>query len=128
MSDANHHLKLYEEYNKSLRTWFLSFGIGAVVLLISNADLAAKFAKSPEKTSVVTLFLIGCAIQVAIAFVNKVCSWCMYNGDLNEEFTATRYYKIADAVNSWFWLDVLLDLATIILFGVAIYKTADIFL
>lgn len=128
MSDANHHLKLYEEYNKSLRVWLLSFGIGAVVLLISNPDLARKFANAPTKSSVVTLFLIGCAIQVFIAFINKVCSWCMYNGDLNEEFTQTYYYKIADAVNSWFWLDVLLDLATIILFGFAIYKTADIFL
>lgn len=52
----------------------------------------------------------------------------MYNGDLNDDFTNTAYYKIADAVNSWFWLDVILDLATIIVFGIAIYKTADIFL
>jgi hypothetical protein len=124
MSDANTHLKLYEEYNKSLRTWLLSFGIGALALLLSNKELADKFSDASTKSLIVYLFLFGCSTQIAIAFINKICSWCMYTGESNKAFANTRRYACARAVDGWFWLDVLLDIAAIGSFGTSVVMMA----
>lgn len=128
MTKEEANLKLYEEYNKSLRTWFLTFGIGVIALLVSNESLASKFSQAPSKTVTVLLFLFGCFNQVVIAFINKVCAWCMHNGDIQPSFKNGRIYKNAEKVYSWFWLDVTADVLTIVAFTIAIIMMVGIFI
>lgn len=111
-----------------MRTWLLSFGIGALALLLSNKELAEKFSDAKTKDWIVYLFLFGCSAQILIAFINKVCSWCMYAGEIEEEFAKTRRYAIAETVNGWFWLDILLDVAAILSFGLSIFMMVRILL
>ncbi len=53
--------KVYEEYSKTLRTWFVAYGIGAPVLVLNNDELrravvvSVKWWKRVEASSAVVL-------------------------------------------------------------------------
>ena len=53
---AAEYFKPYEEYSKVLRTWFVAFGIGAPVLLLTNERIAEAIKASGEARGVVSLF------------------------------------------------------------------------
>ena len=50
--------KVYEEYAKNLRTWFVAYGVGAPVLFVSNKDIAEKLASSHAAPSIAAFFLL----------------------------------------------------------------------
>ncbi len=67
----------YEEHTKTLRTWLVAYGIGAPVLFITHDTLMKAVQKSGEGRSLGLLFLIGVAIQVVLAALNKrSCGGC----------------------------------------------------
>ena len=51
--------KVYEEYSKALRTWFVAFGIGGPVLFLTQQDVSNKIVESGNARTIVLLFLIG---------------------------------------------------------------------
>jgi len=58
------HFANYQEYNKALRTWFVTFGLGAPALFLVNDKLWPKFDAYGHHTRIVVYYLIGCAVQV----------------------------------------------------------------
>src|SRR5579863_7876767 len=69
----------YSEYNKVLRTWFVTFGLGGVSVFLINDKLGTTLKASGYMPVIVYAFLVGCALQILIALINKNCAWHAYN-------------------------------------------------
>src|SRR4029077_12336887 len=117
----------YQEYNKLLRTWFVAFGIGGPVLLYTRPELLQDFT-DVDRSRVVWALLIGSATQVVLAFLNKCVSWQEHNYRFKHERDLKLNRNWRELLGKWlddqFWIDVLADLASALLFGYAIYMIA----
>ena len=109
----------YAEYNKVLRTWFVAFGIGGPALFLVNEGVARQLAAVGYLKYVATLFLIGAGAQVFGAFINKVANWYVHQGFTSEGGSRALKHRFAAWVVDQFWVDVVLDLVTICVFGYA---------
>ncbi|MFC7519900.1 hypothetical protein ACFQS6_06105 [Xanthomonas populi] len=99
----------YSEYAKTLRAWLVAYGIGAPVLFLTNNQLSAALKASPHRDWIVDLFLLGVALQVILAFVNKWCAWHLYVGEYDSEFQSRRSYKFWAWLNERSWIDLSID-------------------
>jgi hypothetical protein len=109
----------YAEYAKTLRAWLVAYGIGGPVLFLTNKDLSTAFKLSPYRNLIVDLFLLGVALQVVLAFINKWCAWHMYVGEYDESFKSNRAYRVWSWLNDRSWIDLVVDGASLIAFAVS---------
>ena len=115
----------YQEYSKTLRTWFVAYGVGAPVIFISNEALTTKFLGAASARCLIAAFFAGVLIQVVLTIINKHIMWGCYYGEIIPSFQSTRRYKVADWFSKQYWIDVILDLLSLILLSYAsfgIYK------
>jgi hypothetical protein len=121
-------LKLYEEYNKTLRTWLVGFGFGVPALFIVNEAAQKKLILSDNAELIVWLFLAGAAIQVFLAFLNKIISWCAYHKhDVGDDKCGGMVKTFALLENS-FAIDVILDILSLAAFSCSIVLIVNMFL
>lgn len=116
----------YFEYNRVLRTWFVAFGIGGPALFLVNDSLAQRLVEVRQLRLVVVLFLIGVAAQVFGAFINKVANWYVFQAGLADD-EETWVHQAAERIVRMFWIDVILDLLTICVFGWAAWILFTVF-
>lgn len=125
MSDADDNLNLYNEYNKTLRAWLVGFGFGVPALFILNQEAQDKLLDDPNVKLIVWLFLAGATFQIAIAFLNKIISWCAYRK--HKSGGASKIVVIFAGLEDWFLLDVLFDFLSLIAFGWSIFLIVALF-
>ena len=114
--------KAYEDYSKTLRTWFVAFGVGAPLVLLTNEKLSTKLAASPLLPPLVAAYAIGVGLQVLLAIVNKNAMWACYYGEVENSFQSTRRYKVANWLSQQYWIDAAFDFLTAVLFGLATFR------
>ncbi|MGH8040021.1 MAG: hypothetical protein ACRES5_09290 [Pseudomonas sp.] len=117
----------YSEYAKTLRAWLVAYGIGAPVLFLTNNDLSVALKMSDHSGWIVDLFLVGVALQVALAFVNKWCAWHMYVGEYDSEFQKRRSYRLWAWLNERSWIDLSVDAISLASFAVSTLLAVRIF-
>jgi hypothetical protein len=115
--------KAYEEHSKNLRTWLVAYGIGGPVLIVSNQRLSDLLINSVDLRNYIYAFLGGVATQVFLSVLNKNVMWGCYCGEQLEEFRNSIFYKFANWFSVQYWIDLLADLISIVLF---IYATFGI--
>ncbi len=71
-SQADQYFNAYAELSKTLRTWLVAYGIGAPIVLLTNAGFSGAIRKAGDSKYVAGAFLLGVAAQVALAAINKV--------------------------------------------------------
>jgi hypothetical protein len=120
--DGHGYYQNYAEYNRTLRAWFVVFGVGGPATLIVNKELSLQLAQAGALRYVVALFLIGAAAQVAIALVNKTASWYCYAAELNPKLLRDPVHRFWAWVNQQFILDVVMDLISVVTFTAAIWE------
>jgi hypothetical protein len=111
----------YAEFAKTLRNWFIAYGIGAPVLLLSQNELFKRVAETQKVAQVAGFFLAGVLAQVVQAFLFKIAMWYLHIGEQDLDFKKTCRYAISDWISEAFWLDILLDLLSLGSFGAATY-------
>lgn len=114
--------EVYAEYNKSLRNWFVGYGIGLPALLLTNQELF-RLKSDNQYLSLVLIFTsLGIALQIISALINKYCNWLLYRGYTDDEIKneATAFKKI-DKLSNMFQIDLTFDIGTIILYAIASY-------
>ena len=132
-SDYEGHFENYAEYSKTLRAWLVGYGIGGPVLFLLSKDAPSKIATSPHLRAVVTLFVLGVALQIILALLNKWAAWHMYRGALAKHLATigdtecdrhheTRAYRAWLWINKQSWIDLLVDIGTLTCFSVATWK------
>ena len=118
----------YAEYARTFRTWMVAYGIGAPVLLATNDIVAHRLAHSPLVGDIVHLFLLGVGLQVVLALLNKWSSWHRYAATGEPEKASSLRYRFWDWVGDQSWFDLLVDLTSLIAFGVATTLAVEAFL
>ncbi len=117
------HFSNYAEYNKTVRTWFVSFGIAGMALLLTNPSLFEQLSIQ-NRRCVVYGFLVATGCQVIDGFINKSAAWYMYAGSASPDLRATTKYKFWEWITQQYWIDLLADLASILCFGGVAYLFA----
>ncbi len=116
----------YEWHANTLRTWLVAYGIGAPVLLLTQDKLYDKVLISGVAQSIATLFLVGVALQVLLAFWNKTIMWICHYGETMPDFKKTCRYKIAEFLSEFYIVDFLCDLASIVVFAWATFRVCAV--
>jgi hypothetical protein len=124
--DGTGSFETYLEYNRTLRTWFVAWGVGGPALFLVNDAVAKKLVEAHELRSVVSLFLVGVAAQVFGALINKLANWYVYASKVDAD-SKKLPYRLANWVIDQFWIDVGLDLLTIGAFGEAAWLLMTVF-
>lgn len=125
-SQATEYLEAYAEYSKVLRTWFVAYGIGAPVLLLTNDVLSKALRASGCARFVAGSFLAGVLLQVVVASFNKASMWALYYGETQPSFKVSRWYRAGYWFSEAFWIDLTVDLLTMMLFGLATWTAFDV--
>ncbi|MBI2425315.1 MAG: hypothetical protein HYV27_20990 [Candidatus Hydrogenedentes bacterium] len=122
----NAHFKMYQVYSNTLRTWFVAYGIGAPVLLISKEASWKLISCSSHARTIGILFLAGVALQVFLAMLNKNIMWMCYRGDGDELIEARRWYKFSAWCSEQYTIDMFMDIAALGCFMYATYLTYSV--
>lgn len=107
----------YAEYAKTLRTWFVAYGIGGPVVFLTNDTALLALMKSGKFALMGLLFLIGGALQILSSLLNKHSMWYLHAAEIDRRTKSRRSYKLSNWYADQGWVDVVLDSATVILFG-----------
>ena len=111
----------YVEYSKTVRTWFISYGIGAPVLFMAQEGLAKKVSESECVQTIIFMFLFGVSLQVFVTLLNKWTNWVIY---AHKASSPDKWWvKKADRISELFWLDLLIDIVTLFVFVTATFLT-----
>ena len=121
-SEITGYFDAYASFARTLRTWLVGFGVGVPVLVASQADLSKKLAASGDSKRIVTLFLGGVAIQIAVTMLYKSAMWYTYFGAMNPAFRSRWRYRSAEWISEQHWLEVIFDVATMGLFVAAMFS------
>jgi hypothetical protein len=125
--DAN--LALYSEYNKTLRSWFVAFGIAVPAVFVTSKDAKEFLLKSSDFHFIIIVFLVGVASQIVISFLNKFISWSAYHRDdciLMQSDDCRPIFKRIASLENAIWIDFIFDILTIFCFVLAIVKLLTI--
>jgi len=128
MGAKEDNLKLYEEYNKTLRTWLVGFGFGVPALFIINDAAQKKLIAADNADLIIWLFLAGAAIQIFMALLNKIVSWCAYHKHNVGEEKCGSIVKALASLENFFIIDVTLDVISLIAFSIPIILIVNMFL
>lgn len=122
-------LKLYSEYNKTLRSWFVAFGIAVPAIFITSKEAKEFLLKSPNIYFIIQLFLAGVFFQIFISFLNKYISWSAYHREdctLMHNDDCRPVYKYFASHENKIWIDLALDILTLFCFALAIVELVNI--
>jgi hypothetical protein len=125
--DGSESFATYLEYNRVLRTWFVAFGVGGPAIFLVNDKLAARLVAAQQLRLIVVLFLVGAGAQVLGALTNKVANWYVYSAVIDGEDAASLKYKVAEWLAGQFWIDIVLDVLTIGVFGYSAWVLLTVF-
>ena len=119
-SSSDGHYKVYEQHMNTLRAWFVAYGVGGPVLFITQKEFASTLIGSGESRLVGVLFLVGVLLQALVALLNKWVNWGLYYFDEdNEDDEKPKLQTLCEKISSKVWIDIIADVATLILFSVA---------
>jgi hypothetical protein len=117
----------YSGFARSLRTWFIAYGIGAPVLFLTNKDAWQKIAASGYGQDIAYLFLGGVAVQILAAIIYKTAMWYLYVSELDHHQASNWRYQLSDWVAESYWLEMLFDFTTLVFFGIATFRALQLF-
>lgn len=137
-TSSDGHYKVYEEHMKTLRAWFVAYGVGGPVLFITQNDFATTLVSSGLSQLVGVLFLVGVLLQALVALFNKWVNWGLYYFDEDDAETSSavdtvettdvetdtharpqKLQRFCESYSSKVWIDIVADLATLVLFSIA---------
>jgi hypothetical protein len=113
----------YSEYAKTLRTWLVAYGIGGPVILLTQPSLYNKVLASNQGDTLAVVFLCGVVLQVLSALVYKAATWKLHE---SKEILDVPVPGWAKRIEQAYWVDVVVDLTTIVLFAWPTYQLIKI--
>jgi hypothetical protein len=129
-SDHEGHFANYAEYSKTFRSWMVAYGVGGPVLLLLSKDAPANISSSPHILAIVTLFILGVAMQILLSLVNKWAAWQMYRGAFAkyqhlqadpdcDNHDRSKTYRAWCWINKQSWVDFIFDVSSLVAFSIA---------
>jgi hypothetical protein len=129
-SDYEGHFANYAEYSKTFRSWMVAYGVGGPVLLLLSKDAPTNISGSPHILAIVTLFILGVAMQILLSLVNKWAAWQMYRGAFAkyqhhhadpdcDNHDRSKTYGVWCWINKQSWIDFIFDVSSLVAFSIA---------
>lgn len=104
----------YSEFAKSLRTWFIAYGVGAPAFILSNESISKRVLLSGCSRYIAYLFLGGVALQIFQALLYKSAMWQLYSGEIDPSHKQRWSYRASDFISDSFMLELLFDVGTLL--------------
>lgn len=112
----------YAEFAKTLRTWYVAYGIGGPVLMLSQERVATAVLGSGAARTIVIAFLAGVGLQIVQAVVYKIAMWNLYMAELDPKLSKLLRTRVSDFISESLTIEVFFDLITLALFAYATVK------
>jgi hypothetical protein len=117
----------YRYHASTLRNWYVAFGIGAPVLLLSNEYLWKKILASCHLDMICLTFSLGVAVQILLALFDKYASWINYYKSANGNLALNEHLEtVADCWMEDNFISIILDIGSLILFEFAAFITFSV--
>ena len=116
----------YLSFARTLRTWFVAYGIGVPVLFLNQASLLDRLLRSGQALVVARCFLAGVLVQIGTAIVYKAAMWHLYRAEYHAEIKDMLLFPFFEWVSDAYWLEFLLDAMTLALFTIGTVKTLSV--
>ena len=123
--DSTSHDDYFEPYAyfaRTVRLWFVAYGIGVPAATISNEWLLEKLQGSGCLPSVFWCFFSGVAVQVLMAMIWRTSMWYQYIAADASEVSRTRMYRASKWLSERYVFEMIPDVVTITLFAIATFK------
>lgn len=108
--------EVYSGYSKSLTGWLIAYGVGFVVLLITNESLLRMVIQSKAALTVVLTFIGGVLCQVILVLLNKYVMWLNYQRLNDGVDKKTKFQECYIVLSKQIWIDVMLDALSVTLY------------
>jgi hypothetical protein len=112
----------YADYHRNVRFWLLAYGIGAPAFLVQFPGAIDALKAASTLRYVTVLFLVGVAIQLVAALLYKSAMWYLYIEELGHLDVSTRRYRWSAWLSGAYWLELLMELSSLVLFGIATWR------
>ncbi len=113
----------YAGFARNLRIWFIAYGVGGPVVFLTNeAAGQALLASGPDRRIAYTV-LAGVGLQILLALLYKTAMWYLYLGELDDSRKSWMLYKVSEWLSDSYWIELVSDAATLVLFG---WATLDV--
>lgn len=119
--------KAYEEYARNLRAWFVAYGVGGPVLILTQEHVSKAVIASGAGPGIARLFLSGVGLQILLSLINKWANWGVYAYSESQALADGRLFGFWSAVTNQVWIDILLDLGSVACFALATWKFIALF-
>ena len=107
----------YLSFARTLRTWFVAYGIGVPVLVLNQDKVLDLLVRSSQTLPIAKLFLAGVCVQVGTVIVYKAAMWHLYRAEFEPQVRQRLLFGFFNWISEAFWLELLLDLMTATLFA-----------
>lgn len=118
-TEAESYAAAYRQHATTLRNWLVAYGVGGPALFLTNDTLRNALKGSGFLQLVGWTFLLGVALQVCLAFIDKYADWICYQRCMNPAWPPSCASRLA----TW-WVDanapsILVELGSMVLFAIA---------
>ena len=114
--DENEHYKSYGKFSSAVRNWLIAYGVAGPALLLAEENMLTRINESNCAVAIGILFLGGVLFQVLKSLLYKATSWYAMDYKYIPEARATKKMKYSLWINNNMWIDMLIDLITILMF------------
>lgn len=86
----------YARYSNLLRTWLVTYGVGAIAFLASQKTIVDALKGNSEAKLIIIRFFLGIVSQIFGAFLYKFTMGVIYHKEIYLIKDRNYWYKIAD--------------------------------
>jgi len=123
--ESGHH-EAYASFSRTLRAWFVAYGIGGPVLILNQSKLYDALLTSGRLPVVAGCFLGGVSLQLLATIIYKAAMWYLYRGEYIEALQSHWLYRASDWLAEAMCVELVIDLATAALFAAATLATLNV--
>ena len=115
--DKEYYFDSYKEFAWRFRLWLVAYGAGLPAVILSNKDLLIRVSNSDSGYLAILFSLIGVGVQILITWIFKTCMWYCDRHAKGFLDAKSRRYVAAIWISDRYYLEVILDLLTLVLYG-----------
>jgi hypothetical protein len=125
------HYDIYSGFSNNVRGWLVAYGIGFLVILLSQEHLRDTVVRSEEGSIIAALLLAGAISQLSASLLYKWTIGKLYLGDsergaVSARHRNSRFHKFSLWLFDALWVEIAIDLATVLSYVIATYQTFQI--
>ncbi len=122
------HYDIYSGISNNVRGWLIAYGVGFLVILLSQGYLRDTVIRSECGTTIAILLLGGASSQLIAALLYKWTIGKLYladpkRGEPSKRHRGSRFHEFSSKLFDALWVEIVFDVVTVIAYVVATYRT-----